>query len=540
MIQDPPDSPEDPDRQVKPESQQKQQNQQNSDPLNVWMPPQGGAPPPWNIDRDPYPRHRRNLVVQVADHAGIRSAYENDSAMNPRSYILGLDPSLDSALPESYPAQLLFRPDIELPTGVGNDLYSFVAFPVSDLGEARIWKDKIRSRIGESSKVLARCYIQGLFGSSSVVVEAWDERDVGLQDYLQPARYGGIDAMFAWSHGAKGQDETLFVMESGCWCDHLEFMSEPASASGLGSSSVTTPFPGPEPDPDLLHSRQHGTSTLGVVLATENTRDLRKGVVGIAHQAKAQVSLVAPGCWDSSPQFSNMVATVLNRHFSSNVIGSVVLLEMCYMPVGTNVWLPVETEPYVNAALKWFLSSTAVVIQAAGNSDVDLDNVWKAGSPYFEPEGSAPAPTGAIIVGASRSKAPFAKTLLSNYNGPSRLVNTGKGFDMKKPVEPGKVHLFAWGEKVYTTSVELNRGSSDPPDPANDFVDSYTYMSGTSAAAAIVAGAALCIQSVAEKRLDNQQMLEHLIDGGAPCQPGAGIGVQPDLKPIISKILNLP
>jgi hypothetical protein len=265
-----------------------------------------------DLNRDPYPHLPRILVVEATDHNAARQAYPTD----PRTFLLGQDPVLNTVLPPaSANAFYLFQPDpLSIPTSISNKLFSFVGFHLPDLVSAEHALAQVNSYIHpavppQSPPKLTHAYIQGLFGSPS---EELRERNVGVQDYVQPARYGGIDAMHAWTLGATGRLQTLYLLESGWWPDHVEF--NPASIFEYQSS----PQPG-----ELLPWVQHGTATLGVILASMNTQGHRRGMVGIAHEANARIARAVPGEILPPAQIGSMVADA-----ALGGRDSVVLLEM--------------------------------------------------------------------------------------------------------------------------------------------------------------------------------------------------------------------
>lgn len=463
---------------------------------------------------DPHPLLPRNVVLRSAQPLSARQAFFNKET--PRRFLISQDGGLDAVLPQGQDGVFLFHPDIDGVEGpVFDELFSYVAFTVQSLHEAELLAERVAQFAGKDDKksLFRDYYIQGYFGSPSGP-PALSERDIGRQNYLLPARYGGIDAVHAWVRDARGQDEIVYVLESGCWTEHDDFLVTTTSSATL--RSVSNPFPGPPPTPDLMHSRQHGTATLGIMVATQDTLSVRRGIAGIAHAATAEVALMAPGLLRDTKQFSAMVAKVhtVAAGNPAKGEGAIILLELCHMPVGTNLWLPLETDPFFRDAIDLLMAPPgslgcgAVVIEPAGNSDENIDS-------------HLPNPSGAIIVGASRHRAPFAKTLLSNFS------------------KKGRVPLFSWGEEVYTTSVTLQPWSSDPPQPW-DFAGDYTHMSETSAAAAIIAGAAAVVQarhratsSGGAYSLNCQEMRDALLKDATPCQLGAGIGHQPNLKAIM-------
>lgn len=488
---------------------------------------------------DPTPHFPRTVVVELARPSDVRTAFieaatTNAAITSPKKILINSDPDFEDVLKMGGEGYYLFEPDPAMvpPGQAFDELFVFVGFVVPDLAAAielkQLLDDLCEKRIKEAPKsepIIRSVFIQGYFFSASGSAASY-ERRIGRQDYLLAARYGGVDGLHAWSKMATGAGEVIYVLEADCWLDHQDFIIngtvQPPTRSVL-------PTPGPAPMPDLLHCRQHGTAALGILVATRNTLGVRQGIVGIAHDATAQVALALPGPWSNPVQFSNMVATIYAKALSDPTkgAGAIVLLERCHTPPGSNLQLPLETDPFFRAVIKFLMHSVsfggcgAVVVQPAGNSDADLDTHLSS-------------PTGAIIVGACRSKPSyppqlagtpekpfFAKTMLSNYSESNTLV-----------------HLFSWGENVHTSSVDSPwwlMGGSSAGLPV--YVGTYTSMTGTSAAAAIIAGTASCIQSHHRKSggspLSCYQMIARLKTGAVECLDGEGIGVQPNLKEIL-------
>jgi subtilase family protein len=168
-----------------------------------------------------------------------------------------------------------------------------------------------------------------------------------------------------------------------------------------------------------------------------------------------------------------------------------------------------------------------IVVESAGNGDLasragnDLDEFKVNGKKIFNRHSKDFKDSGAIIVGAATSTVPHERIHYSNYGN--------------------RIDCYAWGENVATTG--------GYPRSSGTAINMYTQnFSGTSAAAAIIAGVALSVQSICEAnmnlRLSPAQMRillsNHLY--GTPSANGKvidKIGVMPDLKKIIEQKLNL-
>jgi subtilisin family serine protease len=477
------------------------------------------APP-----KDPFPHLPRNLLIHLSDYELAARSYA-DGTRTPKEFLLSVSEAFNDVLEGADDGQFVFQPEKQAASRLIDpalqddtdkslvELFGYLVFRYPNLPAVEgalgiIAGSQVLKDVGPGKILAAPARVQGFLGAPSSPVPGTIEREIGQQDYLQPARFGGIDALHAWSMSATGAGETIYVVESGVWIDHPDFAD-----AASGTKAVSTPYSGPEPSPLLPHYKPHGTATVGILVATANTNGVRQGMVGIAHEAKARVALLAPGPMKDTAQLSNMVTKMLTGPPPSRALpGSIVLFEICSMAPYSNVWLPIEADPAIHDFIVKLLAAGMVVIQPSGNSDTNIDL-------RFEPlAAGAPKPTGSIFVGASRSHPPHAKTMMSNYS------------------EAGLIQFFSWGENVFTTNVELD-GPASGLTGASTYVPTYTHMTGTSAAAAVVAGAAAVKQAHHRKTsggyLKCASMIGELMTGATPCQPGAQIGAQPDLSEII-------
>ncbi|HVT61755.1 MAG TPA: S8 family serine peptidase [Thermoanaerobaculia bacterium] len=231
----------------------------------------------------------------------------------------------------------------------------------------------------------------------------------------------------------------------------------------------------------------HGTAVLGVVAAAP---EAGIGVHGIAPRVEA-IHLSSE--WLTPSLHST--ARAIERASRQLGRGDVLLIES---ETG-GFDLPAEAEPAVFAAIRAATRRGIVVVEAAGNGGREIDGCLLGDS-------------GAILVGAVAV--------------PSRRRLRGCNFGRR-------IDCFAWGEGVFTTG---DGGSGD--DPAvytNNF-------SGTSAAAAIVAGAALVVQGIARARRGRpftpaalRGILGAEANGTPPAQQDRQrVGIMPDLAKIIA------
>lgn len=316
--------------------------------------------------------------------------------------------------------------------------------------------------------------------------------------HLDPAP-AGIDARWAWTQANGAGESVAFVdLEQGWTLKHEDF---PAifALSGVGRD----PNPGHEP---------HGTAVLGIVAGVDN----EKGIVGIAPHA-AQVSVASH--FRASDGTEGHVADAIAAIVASGQVsdGDVLLLEV---QDGNN--LPIEMDDAVFTAIGTAIAMNIIVLEAAGNGNLDLDAVGVLNVNAREFKDS-----GAIVVGAGRSS----------------LDATGKAHDRWVLATPGpgsnfgsRVDCYAFGEDVVTTGPAFNPACvlGSGTRPTNQYRCDF---GGTSAAAAIVAGAAVVLQGLHRAHrgglsLTPTQMRNVLRTQGTPQGSGipGQIGLMPDLK----------
>lgn len=319
-------------------------------------------------------------------------------------------------------------------------------------------------------------YVQGGPGPSPGVTLG--PKEAVQQGYLDPAPTapnvaGGINAKHAWAitGGDGGGSASLqFVdIEQGWFLNHEDL---PSSIQLIFGNN--------------RQEQGHGACALGIVTAVpgnsvETSAAVEKRCAGITPHVMTK--LVASSWEYQSGGWIYSVANAILAAFSKlktpNILkaGDVILVEAqtdndC--PLGE--LLPVEVELAEYDVIKNATDADIVVIEAAGNSTTqwnnDLDSVHAPGDGYIlRRTGRDPyaiRDSGAIIVAAG----------YNDTRGP--IHNFGQSC----------VDCYAWGDNVYTT------GFSDSPPPPPDPTKSYIGWTGTSSAAAIVAGAALALQGI--------------------------------------------
>lgn len=231
----------------------------------------------------------------------------------------------------------------------------------------------------------------------------------------------------------------------------------------------------------------HGNAVLGVIVGRTAQAP------GIAPRAHAMFA--SP--W--TPEGTYEVATALAVACTHLRPGDVLLIEL-QSACGEATGLPVEVDPVVADVIALARQMGILTIEAAGNGGWHLDDVCVAG------RGKVIGEAGALIVGAAVRA------------GRERIPESCWG----KAVE-----CWAWGEEVQTAWSNHIGTAKDVYNPS---------FSGTSAAAAIVAGVALAVQIAARARgrtILPDEMRALLVGSGTAIP---GIGVMPDLAAILAKL----
>ena len=234
----------------------------------------------------------------------------------------------------------------------------------------------------------------------------------------------------------------------------------------------------------------HGTKVLGVVCALDN----RKGCLGIA----PKVSSVRVASWHGSS-----VADAITAGSDALESSGGVLLVEVESPYAQDKYGPVELTEANFAAIRLATGLRIHVVEAAGIS--------KKGSMNLD----------AAKLDDSRAVMVSAATSFS-FKEP-------KWRRMDRASYGTRVNCFAWGREVWAPTVGTKGATTG-----------YTKsFSGTSSAAAIVAGAAVSVVSSARdagKELTPVQLRTLLSSYGTPAAKASRIGVMPDLVRILRAI----
>lgn len=308
-----------------------------------------------------------------------------------------------------------------------------------------------------------------------------------IQPYLRPAPLG-VNAYWAWDrHRARGQNVTIVDIEQGWDLTHADL---PPTLNAIGTNNPT--------------GHGHGLAVLGILAARDNDT----GIMGMS--ARANVSLISYfHDHDDDFNIAWAIEQALDPRNGPNSLkpGDILLLETQVHRNGTS--LPVEVEEHLYDAIVDLGNRGILVIEPAGNSEINLDKV--------EDLRTGPKDSGALMVSGTIQVGPNDK-----HRSRGAECNYGK-----------RVNCYAWGEGIRTLGMA-------------DF-------GGTSGASAIIAGAAALLQTVARRRFEE-------IDGkpGRYLKPGQlrdylsnpnngtlsvdadrrPIGVMPDLKKVIASFIK--
>ncbi len=319
------------------------------------------------------------------------------------------------------------------------------------------------------------------------------------QEYLNPAPEG-IDAKYAWGiPGGDGTGKVQFIdIEKGWILNH----------EAIQISTI------PQTGTNRIAHADHGAGVLGIIMLRPND----EGAIGIVPMAKGYI--ISQYRSDGSLNTADAILAGID-HLQ---FGDIILLEAQVVDSGNNSnLLPVEIQDAIFSVIRLATALGIIVIEAGGNGNLnggegnDLDQFMLNGKKLFDPKSPDFRDSGAIIVAASSHTMPYKRISFSNYGD--------------------RMNCFAWGESVLTAGD--HRGNSGLA--TNTYSGNF---GGTSSATAIIAGAAIAVQSIKEanhhSRFSPIQMRKILSDHtyGTPSANGSmkdKIGVMPDLKKIIQK-----
>ncbi len=304
------------------------------------------------------------------------------------------------------------------------------------------------------------------------------------QAWLAPFPDGfGFSGASGWP-GGRGENVTIVDIEFS-WDPTHEELWHLASEPLGGVPDATWAF--------------HGTGVLGILAAGDNGF----GVTGAAPLADVRVQ---HPYFDVDGAFEYDVARALVEATAALSAGDVILIEQqVYGP--DDEYLPASYDLAVRDAIRVATAAGIVVIEAAGNDDVDLDDpVW---------EGVFVEDTGVIRVGGG-----------------------GSSFDAVPRYRAGSnhgvaVHVQAWSSDIVTCAGPPYTDLFYPEeDPRQAYTSSFA---GTSGASALVAGVAGVLQStsfaVRGEPLTPYELRAALVSAGwAQAEGSPEIGPMPDVR----------
>lgn len=343
---------------------------------------------------------------------------------------------------------------------------------------------------------IARAYVEPVAESPASPVAVPPLTARSGQGWLR-ARPEGVDAWAAWAHeGGDGAGVRVVDVEQGWQLAHPD-------VDGL----VGGPLVHRNRFDDDPAEGAHGTSVLGLVAGRANP----VGGTGIAPGAGVAVS----SHYDGTDTVRTVDAVLAAREHLDP--GDVLLVEVHLPTLG---YLCAEADDATFHALRLASAKGIVVVEAAGNGSADL-SAWTGPDGRRLDRDVPELDSGAIVVAAGRSghETDAAGVTGHRWNHPAGS-NHG-----------ARVDCYAWGDAVRAPVVE-----------------DYDDFGGTSAAAAIVAGAVAAVQGM--RRATGAEPLDTLgmraLLRGTPGTPQVPvtstrlIGVMPDLAALAGALGAAP
>jgi hypothetical protein len=360
----------------------------------------------------------------------------------------------------------------------------------------------------------------GVMMIASLPPEIRPADEAANQEYLNKSPKG-VDALYAWRFPGGRGNGVRFVDIEGAW--HLRH-------ADLIEAGITLIEGQPGMGSDVI---DHGTAVLGIIAAGDDDQH----VVGIAHEV---VSARVVSVIDHQRMF-NLPRAIL---FAIRELrfGDVLLIE-ADAPSDKGL-VPVEIQRSVFELIRLATARGIVVIEPSGNGGVDLDNVEctemgfrvrplnRAGRIGFRD-------SGALVVGGCLSEDSHPRSSFSSYG--SRVDCYAWAEDVVTTWYSDVFIPFAWGGSLLTRKL-LDACAGD-----DILITKIHEFSGTSSASAIVAGVAICIQSLAQANLgfrfspwQLRLLLSDPANGTKSKNPKVDrIGTMPDLRKIIQRVLRL-
>jgi hypothetical protein len=310
----------------------------------------------------------------------------------------------------------------------------------------------------------------------------------------------GVDASFSWTvPGGNGSGVTIYDVEYSWNQNHEDLRKAQGIPLLMSPGDLAI---------DPFDDNNHGTAVLGLLIADRDN----KGVTGISWGAAVKLVPANTAILGYNPANAILLAA------ADGEPGDVILIEQ-QAPVCGLSFGPSEWSLAVFDAIRIAVAIGIVVVEAAGNGEVDLDHPACGG--LFD---RRIRDSGAIVVGAGSP--PF-------FIDRHRLSFSSFG---------SRVDVQGWGSGVMTTGIGSSHvNQHDPANPNFWYGDGF---GGTSSASAMVAGVVANLQGLAKTLLGTPfspiQLRMLLSQTGSPQlgNTGQNIGPRPNLRFAIAKLTS--
>ena len=313
------------------------------------------------------------------------------------------------------------------------------------------------------------------------------------QSHLLPSPKG-IDAEYAWTYaGGDGENQQLADVEWGWNVQHDDLADH-------NFIQLATEFE---------KYQTHGTSVLGLIAACDN------GSLCIGITPNLASIVTVSQCRAEDDYVTGQAVLEASGELD---FGGVLLLEAQTSMYG-RYNIPLEAQPVVFDLVKLATTSGITVVAAAGNGYESLDSVSNG---IFD---RTTRDSGAIIVASAQAE------IVSNKKGEDEYF----WYRFWTSCFGSRVDCFAQGQKTVVTLRGYGPGDNGPKWTGN--------FGETSAASAIVAGAALSVQGIAFERyqhrlgaLEIRELLSAPSNTQSSNPSSDHIGVMPNLRKIIDAL----
>ncbi|MEP7343977.1 MAG: S8 family serine peptidase [Gemmatimonadaceae bacterium] len=484
-------------------------------------------------------------LVEVAQRLGPANV---EGALDLLAAVLGLES--DCAVPWSMVPQVAEREALVASQGyTRRSLLSYFIVDARSLSSERARRLRALKFLRVSNRLIDQAHLEPNLREATWAVTPDDETFGDDEQHLlaehvdemTPRR--GIDCNSQYVWGAFSGAGVGFVDFETAWkLEHPDLPDATGGAQPMYGKDGAAAYP---------YAVEHGANVLGVVVG----RDNGMGVVGIAPGANFRGVISRVTAYNEPPLADNLwdVTGALSKAMVIMAAGDVLLIELetivATVPEHPSFptlirGMPIEAVDLWSDAIRLVVDLGIIVIEAAGNGDsgatppaYDLDTLKLIWSNVPEsrtlnrtpPSGTTFLDSGAVLVGACNS-------WIDPSDGNRRADFSSYG---------SRIDCYAWGDHVFTTATY----SGDPPTGSDKYYGYHNGFNGTSAAAAMIAGAALLIQEMHLATLGRvatpAEMRDILssLDNGTPVYPPAGDvseGVMPDLSRIAQQLGAVP